>query len=35
MPEEDVRLRWLGLEDYDALLALWQRAGLHSLRPHA
>ncbi len=33
MPEEDVRLRRLGLEDYDALLALWQRAGLHSLRP--
>lgn len=28
-----VRLRYLGLEDYDALLALWRRAGLHSLRP--
>jgi len=23
----------LGLEDYDELLALWQRAGLHSLKP--
>lgn len=30
----EVHLRRLGLEDYDALLALWQRAGLHSLRPH-
>lgn len=29
-----MRLRRLRLEDYDALLALWQRAGLHSLRPH-
>lgn len=27
-------IRTLGLDDYDALLALWQRAGLHSLRPH-
>ncbi len=32
MPEEP-HLRRLGSEDYDALLALWQRAGLHSLRP--
>jgi ribosomal protein S18 acetylase RimI-like enzyme len=24
----------LGLDDYDDLLSLWQRAGLHSLRPH-
>jgi ribosomal protein S18 acetylase RimI-like enzyme len=23
----------LGLDDYDELLALWQRAGLHSIRP--
>ena len=23
----------LGLDDYDRLLALWQRAGLHSLKP--
>ncbi len=27
-------IRTLGLDDYDALLDLWQRAGLHSLRPH-
>jgi ribosomal protein S18 acetylase RimI-like enzyme len=27
------RIRQLGLDDYDELLALWQRAGLHSLRP--
>lgn len=33
MPEDKVHLRPLGLEDYEALLALWQRAGLHSLRP--
>ncbi len=26
-------IRRLGLGDYDALLALWQRAGLHSLSP--
>ncbi len=26
-------IRPLTLEDYDALLELWQRAGLHSLRP--
>jgi len=26
-------IRSLTLEDYDALLALWRRAGLHSLRP--
>ena len=30
---DDVRLRQLGLEDYEALFALWQRAGLTSLRP--
>lgn len=28
-----LHIRRLGLDDYDALLALWQRAGLHSLRP--
>jgi ribosomal protein S18 acetylase RimI-like enzyme len=28
-----VHIRKLGLEDYDELLGLWQRAGLHSLRP--
>jgi ribosomal protein S18 acetylase RimI-like enzyme len=26
-------IRELGLDDYDRLLALWQRAGLHSLKP--
>jgi ribosomal protein S18 acetylase RimI-like enzyme len=26
-------IRRLELDDYDELLALWQRAGLHSLRP--
>ncbi len=26
-------IRTLGIEDYDRLMALWQRAGLHSLRP--
>ena len=33
MPEEMIRVRRLGLDDYDELLALWQRAGLHSLKP--
>lgn len=33
MQEENLRIRRLGVEDYDALLALWQRAGLHSLKP--
>jgi ribosomal protein S18 acetylase RimI-like enzyme len=28
------QLRQLGLDDYDDLLSLWQRAGLHSIRPH-
>ena len=27
------QIRQLGLDDYPHLLALWQRAGLHSLRP--
>lgn len=31
MPAEEIRP--LTLDDYDRLLALWQRAGLHSLRP--
>jgi len=26
-------IRELGLDDYERLLALWQRAGLHSLKP--
>ena len=28
-----LHIRRLGLDDYDKLLALWQRAGLHSLKP--
>ena len=28
-----LHIRRLGLDDYDELLALWQRAGLHSLKP--
>ncbi len=28
----DARIRALGLDDYDRLLALWQRSGLHSLK---
>jgi len=31
--ERGRRIRRLGLDDYDELLALWQRAGLHSLKP--
>ena len=31
--EGELHIRRLGLDDYDELLALWQRAGLHSLRP--
>jgi ribosomal protein S18 acetylase RimI-like enzyme len=27
------KIRRLGLEDYDTLLALWRRAGLHSVKP--
>lgn len=33
MHERDVDVRRLELDDYDELVALWQRAGLHSLRP--
>jgi len=33
MPEENLCTRRLGLDDYDDLLSLWQRAGLHSLKP--
>jgi len=32
-PLSEPRIRRLGPEDYGALLALWQRAGLHSLKP--
>jgi ribosomal protein S18 acetylase RimI-like enzyme len=30
---QEGKMRWLGLDDYDALLALWRRTGLHSLKP--
>ena len=33
MHTDKSRIRQLGLDDCDALLALWQRAGLHSLKP--
>ena len=33
MREKSLRIHRLGLDDYDALLVLWQRAGLHSLKP--
>jgi ribosomal protein S18 acetylase RimI-like enzyme len=33
MQDENVTIRRLGSDDYDELLALWRRAGLHSLKP--
>jgi len=33
MQEEHLQVRQLGLSNYEELLALWQRAGLHSLKP--
>ncbi len=33
MHRDELHVRQLGLDDYDELLALWQRAGLHSLKP--
>ena len=33
MVEKSPHLRRLGLDDYDDLLALWLRSGLHSLKP--
>ena len=33
MQKENLSIQRLGLDDYDELLALWQRAGLHSLKP--
>lgn len=33
MQQENLTIRRLDLDDYDELLTLWQRAGLHSLRP--
>ena len=29
----DITVRTLGLEDYTRWMSLWQRAGLHSIRP--
>jgi ribosomal protein S18 acetylase RimI-like enzyme len=31
---EDITLRTLTLADYDRWMAIWQEAGLHSIRPH-
>jgi ribosomal protein S18 acetylase RimI-like enzyme len=31
---DEGEIRQLGLDDYDDLLSLWQRASLHSIRPH-
>jgi ribosomal protein S18 acetylase RimI-like enzyme len=33
MWKEDVHIRQLTADDYDELIALWGRAGLHSLKP--
>ena len=33
MHRDTFHIRRLGLEDYDELMALWRRSGLHSLRP--
>ncbi|OQY23622.1 MAG: hypothetical protein B6I35_03315 [Anaerolineaceae bacterium 4572_32.2] len=33
MAQKDFCIRRLGLDDYDDLLDLWRRAGLHSLKP--
>ena len=33
MSKDSSRVRRLEIDDYDALLDLWRRAGLHSLRP--
>lgn len=32
--KEDTHIRRLGPDDYEELINLWQRTGLHSLRPH-
>ena len=32
MPNDHVTIRRLSLDDYDELLALWRRSGLHSLK---
>lgn len=33
MQKENLYIRQLGLDDYEELLALWRRSGLHSLKP--
>ncbi|MCP4542147.1 MAG: GNAT family N-acetyltransferase [Chloroflexi bacterium] len=33
MPQENLSIQRLESNNYDELLALWQRAGLHSLKP--
>jgi len=33
MEEGNAQVRRLGLDDHEDLLALWQRAGLHSIKP--
>jgi ribosomal protein S18 acetylase RimI-like enzyme len=33
MQKENLHIRQLGLDDYEELLALWRRSGLHSLKP--
>ncbi len=33
MQQKNLCIRRLGLDDYEELLALWRRAGLHSLKP--
>ncbi len=33
MRQENLDIQQLGLDDHDELMALWQRAGLHSLKP--
>ena len=33
MQKENVRIRQLAPDDYDELMALWRRTGLHSLKP--
>jgi ribosomal protein S18 acetylase RimI-like enzyme len=33
MQKENVHIRRLTPDDYDELMALWRRAGLHSLKP--
>ena len=34
MAHDQVGIRILRLEDYDRWMSVWQRSGLHSIRPH-